>query len=115
MDSAYLINFTIRVGLRADAALGIATNYRNWRMKDVGAKSAVKIYRPGGSAVAGSNKMDRSIFKLVPWDVWAALTVAALVLILAAFDRSPLLGFVLVGLALWAYIAIPHTPFRHRD
>jgi hypothetical protein len=54
--------------------------------------------------------MDRSIFKLVPWDVWAALTVAAMVLILAAFDRSPLLGFVLVGLALWAYIAIPHTP-----
>ena len=56
-----------------------------------------------------------AILKLVPWDVWAAIAVAAVVLILAAFDRSPLLGFVLVGLALWAYIAIPHTPFRHRD
>jgi hypothetical protein len=27
VDSACLINFTIRVGLRADAALGITTNY----------------------------------------------------------------------------------------
>jgi hypothetical protein len=56
-----------------------------------------------------------TILKLVPWDVWAAIGVAAMVLILAAFDRSPLLGFVLVGLALWANIAIPYTPFRHRD
>jgi hypothetical protein len=76
--------------------------------------SIVKIYRPGGSAVAGSNKMDRTTFKLVPWDVWAALAVAAMVLILAAFNQSPLLKFVLVGLVLWAYIAIQNRP-RYRD
>jgi hypothetical protein len=54
--------------------------------------------------------MDRTILKLVPWDVWAALAVAAMVLTLAAFDQSPLLKFVLVGLILWAYIAIQNTP-----
>jgi hypothetical protein len=58
--------------------------------------------------------MDRTILKLVPWDVWAALAVAAMALILAAFDRSPLLGFVLVGLILGAYIAIQNGP-RYRD
>jgi hypothetical protein len=57
--------------------------------------------------------MDRTILKLVPWDVWAALAVAAMVLTLAAFDQSPLLKFVLVGLILWAYIAIQNTP-RYR-
>jgi hypothetical protein len=66
-----------------------------------------------GSAVAGSNKMDRTTFKLVPWDVWAALAVAAMVLILAAFNQSPLLKFVMVGLILWAYIEIQNTP-RYR-
>jgi hypothetical protein len=50
--------------------------------------------------------MDRTIFKLAPWAVWAALAVAAMVLILAVVDQSPLLMFVLVGLVLWAYIAI---------
>jgi type IV secretory pathway VirB3-like protein len=58
--------------------------------------------------------MDRTIFKRVPWDVWAALAVAAMVLILAAFNQSPLLKFVLVGLVLWAYIAIQNRP-RYRD
>jgi hypothetical protein len=50
--------------------------------------------------------MDRSIFKLVPWDVWAAIAFASLVLVLAIFDQSPLLMFVLVGLAVCAYMAI---------
>jgi hypothetical protein len=45
--------------------------------------------------------MDRTILKLVPWDVWAALAVAGMVLALAAFDQSPLLKVVLVGIALW--------------
>jgi type IV secretory pathway VirB3-like protein len=58
--------------------------------------------------------MGRSILKLVPWDVWAALAVAAMVLVLAAFNQSPLLKFVLVGLVLWAYIAIQNRP-RYRD
>jgi hypothetical protein len=59
--------------------------------------------------------MDRSILKLVPWDVWAALAVAAMVLVLAAVNQSPLLMFVLVGLAVWAYIAIQNTPYdRYR-
>jgi uncharacterized membrane protein YccC len=60
--------------------------------------------------------MDRTIFKLVPGDVWAALAVAAVVLIFAIFDQSPLLVFVLVGLALCAYIAIQNRPYdRYRD
>jgi hypothetical protein len=50
--------------------------------------------------------MDGRIFKIVPWDVWAAIAVAAVVLIHAVFDRSPLLMFVLVGLAVCAYMAI---------
>ena len=50
--------------------------------------------------------MDRTTFRLVPWDVWAVLVVAALVLIRSVFDQSPLLMFVLFGLAVWAYIAI---------
>lgn len=59
--------------------------------------------------------MDRSIFRL-PWDVWAALAVAAMVLILAAFDQSPLLVFLLVGLVLWASIAIQNRlSDRYRD
>jgi hypothetical protein len=57
--------------------------------------------------------MDRTTFKLVPWDVWAALAVAAMVIILAAFNQSPLLKFVMVGLILWAYIEIQNTP-RYR-
>jgi hypothetical protein len=74
-----------------------------------------KLIDRGGSTVAGSNKMDRSILKLVPWDVWAALAVAAMVLVLAAVNQSPLLMFVLVGLAVWAYIAIQNTPYdRYR-
>jgi hypothetical protein len=60
--------------------------------------------------------MDRTIFKLVPGDVWAALAVAAVVLIFAIFDQSPLLVFVLVGLALCAYIAIQNRLYdRYRD
>jgi hypothetical protein len=60
-------------------------------------------------------KMDRTILKLVPWDVWAALAVAAMVLALAAFDQSPLLKVVLVGIALWvAYLAMQNGP-RYRD
>ena len=51
-------------------------------------------------------KMDGSIFKIVPWDVWAAIAVAAMVLIRAVFDGSPLLMFMLVGLAVCAYMAI---------
>jgi hypothetical protein len=59
--------------------------------------------------------MDRTIFKFVPWDVWAALAVAAIVLILAAFNQSPLLQLVLVGIGLWAgYIAIHNRP-HYRD
>jgi hypothetical protein len=50
--------------------------------------------------------MDGRIFKIVPWDVWAAIAVAAVVLINAVFDRSPLLMFVLFGLAVCAYMAI---------
>jgi hypothetical protein len=67
------------------------------------------------SAVAGSNKMDRTILKRVPWDVWAALAVAAMVLALSAFDQSPLLKVVLVGTALWVvYLAMQNGP-RYRD
>jgi hypothetical protein len=73
----------------------------------------VKIYRPGGSADAGSKKMDGSIFKIVPWDVWAAIAVAAMVLIRAVFDGSPLLMFMLVGLAVCAYMAIPGFQQQH--
>jgi hypothetical protein len=59
--------------------------------------------------------MDGSIFKIVPRDVWAAIAVAAMVLVRAIFDGSPLLMFVLVGLAVWAYIAILNTPYdRYR-
>jgi hypothetical protein len=58
--------------------------------------------------------MDRSIFKLVPWDVWAALTVAVIVLILAAFDHSPLLIVVLA--ATGVYLTIQNTPYdRYRS
>jgi hypothetical protein len=53
--------------------------------------------------------MDRSILKLVPWDVWAAIAVAATVLILAVSGRSPLLIVVLAAIA--AYIAIQNTPY----
>jgi hypothetical protein len=63
-------------------------------------------------SVARSNKMDR--VKLIPWDVWAALAVAATVLILAVFNESPLLKFLLIGLALWACIAFRNKP-RYRD
>jgi hypothetical protein len=72
-----------------------------------------KFIDRGGSAGAGSKKMDGSIFKIVPRDVWAAIAVAAMVLIRAVFDGSPLLMFVLVGLAVWAYIAILNSP-RYR-
>jgi hypothetical protein len=58
--------------------------------------------------------MDRSIFQLVPWDVWAALAVAVMVLILSVFDHSPLLIGVLAGIA--AYIAIQKRPYdRYRS
>lgn len=50
--------------------------------------------------------MDGRIFKIVPWDVWAAIAIAVVVLIRAVVDRSPLLMFVLVGLAVCAYMAI---------
>jgi hypothetical protein len=56
--------------------------------------------------------MDRTIFKLVPWDVWAALAVAAMVVVLAVTDQSPLLVFVLVGLVFCAYVAIQDTVHR---
>jgi hypothetical protein len=55
------------------------------------------------------DKMDRSIFKLVPWDVWAALAVAVMVLILSVFDHSPLLIGVLAGIAV--YIAMQKRPY----
>jgi hypothetical protein len=65
------------------------------------------------SAVAGSNKMDRTILKRVPWD--EALAVAAMILALSAFDQSPLLKVVLVGTALWVvYLAMQNGP-RYRD
>jgi hypothetical protein len=48
--------------------------------------------------------MDRSIFKIVPWDVWAAVAVAAMALILAVLGHSPLLIVVLAAIA--AYMAI---------
>jgi hypothetical protein len=77
-------------------------------------ESSVKFYRPAGSAVAGFNEMDRSIFKLVPWDVWAALAVAVMVLILAAYDHSPLLIVVLAATAV--YITIQNRPYdRYRS
>jgi hypothetical protein len=58
--------------------------------------------------------MDRSIFQLVPWDVWAALAVAVMVLIFSVFDHSPLLIGVLAGTA--AYIAIQKRPYdRYRS
>jgi asparagine N-glycosylation enzyme membrane subunit Stt3 len=53
--------------------------------------------------------MDRSILKLVPGDVWAALAVAVMVLILAAYDHSPLLIVVLAATAV--YITIQDTPY----
>jgi hypothetical protein len=53
--------------------------------------------------------MDRTIFKLVPWDVWAALAVAVMVLIRAVFDQSPLLIVVLAATAV--YIAIQNRPY----
>jgi hypothetical protein len=57
--------------------------------------------------------MDRTIFKLVPWDVWAALAAAVMLLILAVFDHSPLLIVVLTAIAI--YIAIPNRPYdRYR-
>ena len=55
--------------------------------------------------------MDRTIFKLVPWDVWAALAAAVMLLILAVFDHSPLLIVVLTAIA--TYIAMPNRP-RYR-
>jgi hypothetical protein len=58
--------------------------------------------------------LDRTIFKLVPWDVWAALAVAAMVLILAVFDHSPLLIVVLAATAV--YCAIENRPYdRYRS
>jgi hypothetical protein len=58
--------------------------------------------------------MDRTIFKLVPWDVWAALAAAVMLLILAVFDHSPLLIVVLTAIA--TYIAIPNRPYdRYRS
>jgi hypothetical protein len=57
--------------------------------------------------------MDRTIFKLVPWDVWAALAAAVMLLILAVFHHSPLLIVVLTAIA--TYIAIPNRPYdRYR-
>jgi hypothetical protein len=68
----------------------------------------------GGSPSQAVNKMDRSIFKVVPWDVWAALAVAVMVLILSVFDHSPLLIGVLAGIAV--YIAIQKRPYdRYRS
>ena len=67
-----------------------------------------------GRTVAGFNEMDRSIFKLVPWDVWAALAVAVMVLILADYDHSPLLIVVLAATAV--YITIQNRPYdRYRS
>ena len=41
------------------------------------------------------------------WDIWAVFAIAVVAVILAVvFDRSPLLVFTLVALALCAYIAI---------
>jgi hypothetical protein len=50
--------------------------------------------------------------KLIPGDVWAALAIAAGVLILSVFNRSPLLTFVLVGLGIWAgyYVTMQNRP-----
>ena len=44
---------------------------------------------------------------LKAWDIWAVFAIAVVAVILAVvFDRSPLLVFTLVALALCAYIAI---------
>src|SRR5262245_66589337 len=46
------------------------------------------------------NKWGRAILKGIPWDVWVALAIAAVAVVLAAvFDQSPLLVFMLVALA----------------
>src|SRR5262245_25202811 len=53
------------------------------------------------------NKWGRAILKGISWDIWVALAIAAVAVVLAVvFDQSPLLVFMLVALALCAYIAI---------
>jgi hypothetical protein len=49
----------------------------------------------------------RAIFRVISWDVWAAVAIAVAAIVSAVlFDQSPLLVFILVGSALCAYIAI---------
>jgi hypothetical protein len=60
----------------------------------------------GGSADAGSKKWTAEFLKLFPGTFGQRFAVAAVVFIHAVFDRSPLLMFVLVGLAVCAYVAI---------
>ena len=59
------------------------------------------------SSNCAQEKRGRAIPTVITWDVWAAAAIAAVGIILAVvFDQSPLLVFILVGLALCAYIAI---------
>jgi hypothetical protein len=59
------------------------------------------------------NKGGHVILKVIPWDVWAALAIAVMAVVLAVvFNQSPLLVFFLVALALCAYIAMQ---FRLND
>jgi len=52
---------------------------------------------------------------VVSWDTWVAFAIAAVGIILAVvYDQSPLVVFVLVGLALCAYIAFRNR-FEDRD
>ena len=55
-------------------------------------------------------KKGRAMLTAISWDVWAAVAISAVGIILAVvYDQSPLLVFILVGLALCAYIAIRNT------
>jgi len=51
--------------------------------------------------------LEARIFTAISWDVWVAVAIAAVAIVLAVlFEQSPLLVFILVGSALCAYIAI---------